>query len=67
MEILNIQRLKIMILFLDCYYTLDNTNYIYNSKAQPEYFPVCTETNVSVVDEQNTPISAEIISDKKRL
>ena len=51
--------------FLDCYYTLDNTNYIYNSKAQSEYFPVCTETNVSVVDEQNTPISAEIISDKK--
>lgn len=51
--------------FLDCYYTLDNTNYIYNSKAQPEYFPVCTETNVSVVDEQNTLIMAEIISDKK--
>lgn len=51
--------------FLDCYYTLDNTNYIYNSKAQPEYFPVCTETNVSVIDEQNTPIIAEIISDKK--
>lgn len=51
--------------FLDCYYTLDNTNYIYNSKAQPEYFPVCAETNVSVVDEQNTPIIAEIISDKK--
>lgn len=51
--------------FLDCYYTLDNTNYIYNSKAQPEYFPVCIETNVSVVDEQNTPIIAEIISDKK--
>lgn len=51
--------------FLDCYYTLDNTNYIYNSKAQPEYFPVCTETNVSVVDEQNTPIIAEIIADKK--
>ena len=51
--------------FLDCYYTLDNTNYIYNSKAQPEYFPVCTETNVSVVDKQNTPIIAEIISDKK--
>lgn len=51
--------------FLDCYYTLDSTNYIYNSKAQPEYFPVCTETNVSVVDEQNTPITAEIISDKK--
>lgn len=51
--------------FLDCYYTLDNTNYIYNSKAQLEYFPVCTETNVSVVDEQNTPIIAEIISDKK--
>ena len=51
--------------FLDCYYTLDNTNYIYNSKAQPEYFPVCTETNVSIVDEQNTPIIAEIISDKK--
>ena len=51
--------------FLDCYYTLDNTNYIYNSKAQPEYFPVCTETNVSVVDEQNTPNIAKIISDKK--
>lgn len=51
--------------FLDCYYTLDNTNYIYNSEAQPEYFPVCTETNVSVVDKQNTPIIAEIISDKK--
>lgn len=51
--------------FLDCYYTLDDINYIYNSKAQLEYFPVCTETNVSVVDEQNTPIMAEIISDKK--
>lgn len=51
--------------FLDCYYTLDNTNYIYNSEAQPEYFPVCTETNVSVVDEQNIPIIAKIISDKK--
>lgn len=51
--------------FLDCYYTLDNTNYIYNTKAQPEYFPVCTEINASVVDEQNTPIIAEIISDKK--
>lgn len=51
--------------FLDCYYTLDNTNYIYNSKAQSEYFPVCTETNANVVDEQNTPIIAEIISDKK--
>ena len=51
--------------FLDCYYTLDNTNYIYNSKAQPEYFPVCTETNANVVNEQNTPIIAEIISDKK--
>lgn len=51
--------------FLDCYYTLNNTNYIYNSKAQPEYFPVCTETNANVVDEQNTPIIAEIISDKK--
>lgn len=51
--------------FLDCYYTLDNTNYIYNSKAQPEYFPVCTETNANIVDEQNTPIIAEIISDKK--
>lgn len=51
--------------FLDCYYTLDSTNYIYNSKVQPEYFPVCTETNVSVVDEQNIPIIAEIISDKK--
>lgn len=51
--------------FLDCYYTLDNKNYIYNSKAQPEYFPVCTETNASIVDEQNTPIIAELISDKK--
>ena len=51
--------------FLDCYYTLDNTNYIYNSKAQPEYFPVCTETNASVVDEQNTTIIAELISNKK--
>lgn len=51
--------------FLDCYYTLDNTNYIYNAKAQPEYFPVCTEINASVVDEQNTPIIAELISDKK--
>ena len=51
--------------FLDCYYTLDDTNYIYNSKAQPEYFPVCTETNANVVDEQNIPIIAEIISDKK--
>lgn len=51
--------------FLDCYYTLDDTNYIYNTKAQPEYFPVCTETNANVVDEQNTSIIAEIISDKK--
>lgn len=51
--------------FLDCYYTLDDTNYIYNAKAQPEYFPVCTETNANIVDEQNTPIIAEIISDKK--
>lgn len=51
--------------FLDCYYTLDNENYIYSAKAQPEYFPVCTETNASIVDEQNTPIIAEIISDKK--
>lgn len=51
--------------FLDCYYTLDNTNYIYNAKAQHEYFPVCTETNASIVDEQNTPIIAEVISDKK--
>lgn len=51
--------------FLDCYYTLDTKNYIYNAKAQPEYFPVCTETNASVVDEQNTPIIAELISDKK--
>lgn len=51
--------------FLDCYYTLDDKNYIYNAKAQPEYFPVCTETNASVVDEQNTTIIAEIISDKK--
>lgn len=50
--------------FLDCYYTLDDTNYIY-TKAQLEYFPVCTETNANVVDEQNTPIIAEIISDKK--
>ena len=51
--------------FLDCYYTLDGTNYIYNTKAQPEYFSVCTETNVNVVNEQNIPIIAEIISDKK--
>lgn len=51
--------------FLDCYYTLDDTNYIYNAKVQPEYFPVCTETNASVVNEQNTTIIAEIISDKK--
>ena len=51
--------------FLDCYYTLDNKNYIYNAKVQPEYFPVCTETNASVVDEQNTPIITELISDKK--
>lgn len=51
--------------FLDCYYTLDDTNYIYNAKAQPEYFPVCTETNANIADEQNTPIIAEIISDKK--
>lgn len=51
--------------FLDCYYTLDNENYIYNAKVQPEYFPVCTETNASVVDEQNTTIIAELISDKK--
>lgn len=51
--------------FLDCYYTLDNKNYIYNTKAQPEYFPVCTETNASIVNEQNIPIIAEIISDKK--
>lgn len=51
--------------FLDCYYTLNDTNYIYNTKAQPEYFPVCTETNASIVGEQNTPIIAEIISDKK--
>lgn len=51
--------------FLDCYYTLYNKNYIYNAKAQPEYFPVCTGTNASIVDEQNTPIIAELISDKK--
>lgn len=51
--------------FLDCYYTLDNENYIYNAEVQPEYFPVCTETNASIVNEQNTPIIAEIISDKK--
>lgn len=51
--------------FLDCYYTLDNENYIYNAKVQPEYFPVCTETNASVVDEQNITIIAELISDKK--
>ena len=51
--------------FLDCYYTLDDTNYIYNAEVQPEYFPVCTETNASVVNEQNTTIIAEIISDKK--
>ena len=51
--------------FLDCYYTLDNKNYIYNAKAQPEYFPVCTETNASIVGEQNIPIIAELISNKK--
>lgn len=51
--------------FLDCYYTLDDTNYIYNAEVQPDYFPVCTETNASIVNEQNTPIIAEIISDKK--
>lgn len=51
--------------FLDCYYTLDNKNYIYNAKVQPEYFPVCTESNASVVDEHNTSIIAELISNKK--
>lgn len=51
--------------FLDCYYTLDGTNYIYNAEVQPDYFPVCTETNANIVNEQNTPIIAEIISDKK--
>ena len=51
--------------FLDCYYTLDNKNYIYNTKVQPEYLPVCTESNASVIDEQNTPIIAELISNKK--
>ena len=51
--------------FLDCYYTLDNENYIYNAEVQPEYFPVCTETNANVVNEQNTSIIAELISDKK--
>lgn len=51
--------------FLDCYYTLDDKNYIYNAKAQPDYFPVCTETNANIVDEQSTPIIVEIISDKK--
>lgn len=51
--------------FLDCYYILNNKNYIYNTKVQPEYFPVCTETNASIIDGQNTPIIAELISDKK--
>ncbi len=51
--------------FLDCYYTLDNENYIYNANVQPEYFSVYTETNASVVDERNIPIVAELISDKK--
>lgn len=51
--------------FLDCYYTLDNKNYIYNTEVQPEYLPVCTESNASVVDEQNTPIIAELISNKQ--
>lgn len=51
--------------FLDCYYTLYNENYIYNAEVQPEYFPVCTETNANVVNEQNTSIIAELISDKK--
>ena len=51
--------------FLDCYYILNNKNYIYNTKVQPEYFPVCTETSASIIDGQNTPIIAELISDKK--
>lgn len=51
--------------FLDCYYVLNNKNYIYNTEIQSEYLQVCTETNTSVVNEQNTPIMAELISDKK--
>lgn len=51
--------------FLDCYYVLNNENYIYSTEIQPKYLQVCTETNNSVVTEQNIPIVAELISDKK--
>ena len=42
----------------------DISNFISNN-PKPEYFPVCTGTNANVVDEQNTSIIAELISDKK--
>ena len=51
--------------FLDCYYVLNNENYIYSTEIQPKYLQVYTETNNSVVTEQNIPIVAELISDKK--
>lgn len=51
--------------FLDCYYVLNNKNYIYSTEVQPKYLQVCTETNTNVVNEQNIPITAELISDKK--
>lgn len=48
--------------FLDCYYVLNGKNYIYNTEVQPEYLQVYTETNTIVVDEYNTSITAELIS-----
>lgn len=51
--------------FLDCYYVLNNKNYIYSTEVQSKDSQVYTETNASIVDEQNTPIIAELISDKK--
>ena len=51
--------------FLDCYYVLNNENYIYSTEVQSEDSQVYTETNANIVDEQNTPIIAKLISDKK--
>lgn len=51
--------------FLDCYYVLNNENYIYSTEVQSKDSQVYTETNASIIDEQNTPIIAELISDKK--
>lgn len=51
--------------FLDCYYVLNNENYIYSTEVQSEDSQVYTETNASIIDEQNTPIIAKLISDKK--